>query len=114
MGEFERGHNSEVVERATDNAEIPQLMKCLPNLGINNKEKPLCFGYSVKARALLFAHLSRVPLPKLSLHQDRLYIVKKCPCLSPPRPEDFSPCPAPPRPVGKNLAPSIPDNLGPF
>merc|ERR1719211_537170 len=79
--EFERGHNSEVVERATDNAEIPQLMKGLPNLGINNKEKPLCFGYSVKARALLFAHLSRVPLPKLSLHQDRLYIVKKCPYL---------------------------------
>merc|ERR1719245_2526108 len=79
--EFERGHNSEVVERATDNAEIPQLMKCLPNLGINNKEKPLCFGYSVKARALLFAHLSRVPLPKLSLHQDRLYIIKKCPYL---------------------------------
>merc|ERR1719340_418120 len=79
--EFERGHNSEVVERATDNAEIPQLMKCLPNLGINNKEKPLCFGYSVNARALLFAHLSRVPLPKLSLHRDRLYIVKKCPYL---------------------------------
>merc|ERR1712112_192797 len=79
--EFERGHNSEVMERPTDNAEIPQLMKCLPNLGINNKEKPLCFGYSVKARALLFAHLSRVPLPKLSLHQDRLYIVKKCPYL---------------------------------
>jgi len=79
--EFERGHNSEVMERATDNAEIPQLMKGLPNLGINNKEKPLCFGYSVKARALVFAHLSRVPLPKLSLHQDRLYIVKKCPYL---------------------------------
>merc|ERR1719461_2781698 len=79
--EFERGHNHEIVERPTDNAEIPQLMKSLPNLGINNKEKPLCFGYSVKARALLFAHLSRVPLPKLSLHQDRLYIVKKCPYL---------------------------------
>merc|ERR1719334_2113132 len=79
--EFERGHNSEIMERPTDNAEIPQLMKSLPNLGINNKEKPLCFGYSVKARALLFAHLSRVPLPKLSLHQDRLYIVKKCPYL---------------------------------
>merc|ERR1719147_470932 len=79
--EFERGHNSEVVERATDNAEIPQLMKSLPNLGINNKEKPLCFGYSVKARALLFAHLSRIPLPKHTLHQDRLYIIKKCPYL---------------------------------
>merc|ERR1719346_16547 len=79
--EFERGHNSEVVERPTDNAEIPQLMKSLPNLGINNKEKPLCFGYSVKARALLFAHLSRIPLPKHTLHQDRLYIIKKCPYL---------------------------------
>merc|ERR1719238_1095575 len=79
--EFERGHNHEIVERPTDNAEIPHLMKSVPNLGINNKEKPLCFGYSVKARALLFAHLSRVPLPKLSLHQDRLYIVKKCPYL---------------------------------
>merc|ERR1719447_2739302 len=79
--EFERGHNSEIMERPTDNAEIPQLMKSLPNLGINNKEKPLCFGYSVKARALLFAHMSRIPLPKHSLHQDRLYIIKKCPYL---------------------------------
>merc|ERR1719242_206253 len=79
--EFERGHNSEVVERATDNAEIPQLMKCLPNLGINNKEKPLCFGYSVKARALLFAHLSRIALPLKTLHQDRLFVTKKCPFL---------------------------------
>merc|ERR1719340_597978 len=79
--EFERGHNSEIVERPTDNAEIPQLMKSLPNLGINNKEKPLCFGYSVKATALMFAHLSRIPLPKHTLHQDRLYIVKKCPYL---------------------------------
>merc|ERR1719348_1344138 len=79
--EFERGHNHEIMERPTDNAEIPQLMKSLPNLGINNKEKPLCFGYSVKARALLFAHLSRIPLPKHTLHQDRLYIIKKCPYL---------------------------------
>lgn len=79
--EFERGHNNEVVERPTDNVEIPQLMKNLPNLGINNKEKPLCFGYSVKARALLFAHLYRIPLSKHTLHQDRLYIIKKCPYL---------------------------------
>jgi translocation protein SEC63 len=69
--EFERGHNSEVVERPTDNNEIPQLMKGLHNLGLNNKEKPLCFGYSVKARALLFAHLSRIALPLNTLHQDR-------------------------------------------
>ena len=69
--EFERGHNSDVVERPTDNAEIPQLMKSIPNLQLNNKEKPLCFGYSVKARALLFAHLSRITLPMKTLHQDR-------------------------------------------
>merc|ERR1711962_79059 len=79
--EFERGHNHEIVERPTDNAEIPQLMKSLPNLGINNKEKPLCFGYSVKARALLFAHLSRIALPLKTLHQDRLFVTKKCPFL---------------------------------
>lgn len=79
--EFEKGHNYEIVERPTDNAEIPQLMKSLPNLGINNKERPLCFVYSVKARSLIFAHLSRLSLSKNTLHQDRLYIVKKCPYL---------------------------------
>ena len=79
--EFERGHNSEIVERPTDNEEIPHLMKCFTNLGVNNKEKPLCFGYSVKARVLLHAHLSRIALPPNTLHQDRLYIIKKCPFL---------------------------------
>lgn len=79
--EFEKGHNHEIVERHTDNVEIPQLVKYLPNLGINNKEKPLCFSYSVKARALIFAHLSRIPLNKQTLHQDRLYVIKKCPYL---------------------------------
>ena len=79
--EFEKGHNHEIVERHTDNVEIPQLVKHLPNLGINNKEKPLCFSYSVKARALIFAHLSRIPLNKQTLHQDRLYVIKKCPYL---------------------------------
>merc|ERR550532_3480559 len=79
--EFEKGHNSEIVERATDNEEIPLLMKSLPNLMINNKEKPLCFGYSMKARTLLHAHLTRIALPPNTLHQDRLYIIKKCPFL---------------------------------
>lgn len=79
--EYEKGHNYEIVERPTDNAEIPQLMKCIPNLGVNNKEKPLCFGYSVKTRVLIFAHLSRLSLPKHTLHQDRLYVIKKCPYL---------------------------------
>ena len=79
--EFERGHNSEIIDRPSDNEEIPQLMKSLPNLNINNKEKPLCFGYSMKARSLLYAHLSRIPLSPNTLHPDRLYIIKKCPFL---------------------------------
>lgn len=79
--EFEKGHNKDIVERPSDNEEIPHLMKCCSNLGTNNKEKPLCFGYSVKARTLLHAHLSRVALPPNTLHQDRLYVIKKCPML---------------------------------
>ncbi|XP_045583625.1 translocation protein SEC63 homolog isoform X1 [Procambarus clarkii] len=79
--EFEKGHNPEIVERPTDNIELPQLIKQLPNLGEKNKERPLCFAYSMKARSLLHAHLSRMKLPDLTLDQDRLYIVKCCPIL---------------------------------
>lgn len=79
--EFDRNHNSEVMERATDNFEMPQLVKELPNLGEKNKERPLCYGYSIKARALLHAHLSRMPLPPNSLEIDKLYVIKKCPYL---------------------------------
>ncbi|CAG2110446.1 unnamed protein product, partial [Medioppia subpectinata] len=79
--EFERNHNSEVVERPSDNEEVPHLMKLLPNLGEKNKERPLCFTYSIKARALLHAHLSRMNLPPNSLDIDKLYVVWKCPYL---------------------------------
>lgn len=40
-----------------------QLIKRLPNLDEKNKEKPLCYPYSVKARALLHAHFQRLDLP---------------------------------------------------
>ncbi|XP_071549414.1 translocation protein SEC63 homolog isoform X2 [Panulirus ornatus] len=79
--EFEKGHNPEIVERPSDNIELPQLIKQLPNLGEKNKERPLCFAYSMKARSLLHAHLSRLRLPESTLDQDRLYIVKCCPIL---------------------------------
>lgn len=79
--EFERTHNSEVIERPTDNQEVPQLIRELPNLNEKNRERPLCFGYSIKARALLYAHLSRMKLPPNTLDIDRAYIVKKCPIL---------------------------------
>ncbi|XP_068223143.1 translocation protein SEC63 homolog isoform X2 [Palaemon carinicauda] len=79
--EFEKGHNPEIIERPTDNIELPQLIKQLPNLGEKNKERPLCFAYSIKARSLLHAHLSRMKLPEDTLDQDRLYVVKCCPIL---------------------------------
>ncbi|RWS25690.1 translocation protein SEC63-like protein [Leptotrombidium deliense] len=79
--EFEKGHNNEVIERPSDNVEVPQLIKELPNLGEKNKERPLCFPYSVKARALLYAHLSRLKLPPNTLEVDKIQILKKCPYL---------------------------------
>lgn len=79
--EFERGHNSEIIERPTDQYEVPNLIKEIPNLGESNKERPLCYPYSIKARALIFAHLSRLKLPPTTLELDKLYIVKKIPTL---------------------------------
>lgn len=79
--EFEKKHNNEIVERPSDNIEVPQLIKQLPYLGEKNQEKPLCYPYSIKARALLHAHLSRIQLNPQTLDKDRMYIVKKCPYL---------------------------------
>ncbi|XP_056642666.1 translocation protein SEC63 homolog isoform X2 [Diorhabda sublineata] len=79
--EFDKKHNSEITERQSDNEEVPQLIKKLPNLGEKNKERPLCYLYSIKARAIIHAHLSRIPLNPLTLEQDRRYIIGKCPFL---------------------------------
>ena len=79
--EFERGHNSEIIERPTDQTEVPNLIREIPNLGESNKERPLCYPYSIKARVLIYAHLSRLRLPPTTLEQDKLYIVKRIPTL---------------------------------
>ncbi|XP_039748998.1 translocation protein SEC63 homolog [Pararge aegeria] len=79
--EFDRRHNSEIIERITDNEEVPMLLRELPNLGEKNKEQPLCRPYSIKARALLHAHLMRMRLPEETLEVDRRYIVSRCPNL---------------------------------
>lgn len=79
--EFDKKHNSEIVERQSDNEEVPQLFKKLPNLSEKNKERPLCYHYSIKARAIIHAHLSRIPLNPNTLELDRRYIVGKCPYL---------------------------------
>ncbi|KOB65320.1 Sec63 [Operophtera brumata] len=67
--EFDKRHNSEI------------LLRELPNLGEKNKEQPLCRPYSIKARALLHAHLSRMRLPPDTLECDRRYVVSRCPDL---------------------------------
>ncbi|XP_015784366.1 translocation protein SEC63 homolog [Tetranychus urticae] len=79
--EFHRRQNSEIIERPSDNLEVNQLIKELPYINDNNREKPLFFPYSLKARALLHAHLSRMKLPPTTLEIDKMIIVKKCPLL---------------------------------
>lgn len=79
--EFEKNHNNEVQERPSDNIELPQLIGDLPNLNEKNREFPLCCIYSLKARALLHAHLSRMDLPADTLRLDLELMLKKCPYL---------------------------------
>ncbi|KAH8322451.1 hypothetical protein KR067_011028 [Drosophila pandora] len=79
--EFDKRHNSQVQERQSDNDEVPALIRQLPNLNEKCKEHPLCRMYSIKARAILHAHLSRIPLNPETLERDRQFVVKKCPYL---------------------------------
>lgn len=79
--EYEKSHNSEIQDRPEYNVDIPKLMKEIPYLATNNRERPLCFEYSIKARTLLYAHLLRIPLPSLALEQDKKYILTKIPYL---------------------------------
>ncbi|XP_030850801.1 translocation protein SEC63 homolog [Strongylocentrotus purpuratus] len=80
--EFEKSHNSQVVNRPSDNEELPPLVREFSNdIGLKNKERPFCYPYSVKVRTLIYAHLARADLPPKTLDVDRLYVVKKCPQL---------------------------------
>lgn len=79
--EFDKKHNSQVVERQSDNDEVPPLFKQLPNLNERCKELPLCRLYSIKARAIIHAHLGRIALNPETLDKDRQMIIKKCPYL---------------------------------
>lgn len=60
--EFWKKFNNEIVERESDDVEVPRVMKELKNLGENKKEAPFCHPWSVKARTLLHAYLTRVEL----------------------------------------------------
>lgn len=78
--DFKSDHNPEMKMRPTDNEEIPQLIKKIEDFGEKNREPPLNYEYSIKARALLYAHLLRLPL-NAGAAKDMRYIVKKCPVL---------------------------------
>ncbi|RNA03877.1 translocation SEC63-like protein, partial [Brachionus plicatilis] len=78
--EFERHSNPEIVERPSDNLEVPQLLKDLPELQEKIRELPYSAPYSIKARALIHAHLSRLTLSD-TLTKDKNYLIKKCPFL---------------------------------
>ncbi|XP_037038459.1 translocation protein SEC63 homolog [Bradysia coprophila] len=79
--EFDKRHNSQVLERPSDNLEVPALINKLPNLNEKCKEVPLSRMYSVKTRAILHAHLGRIALNPETLEKDRQLIVQKCPYL---------------------------------
>lgn len=79
--EFDKRHNTQVTERPTDNEQVPALIKLLPHLNEKCKEVPLCRNYSVKARAIIHAHLSRLQLNPNTLEKDRQFVIKKCPYL---------------------------------
>ncbi|XP_052892215.1 translocation protein SEC63 homolog [Anopheles moucheti] len=79
--EFEKRHNNQVIERPSDNTEVPALIRELPYLNEKCKELPFARSYSLKARAILHAHLSRIALNANTLEVDRQLIVRKCPYL---------------------------------
>lgn len=58
-----------------------QLIKQFSNLNEKCKELPLCRLYSIKARAIIYAHLDRMTLNADTLEKDRQFIVRKCPYL---------------------------------
>lgn len=79
--EYEKSNNPEIIERPSDNVEMPALMRDLTDLQEKIREFPFCHPYSVKARSLIHAHLLRMDLPPDTLDKDRNIIVKKAPFL---------------------------------
>ncbi|KAK2710128.1 hypothetical protein QYM36_013712 [Artemia franciscana] len=79
--EFHVKQNSEIQERPSGKKEIHMLFKVLPQLNGKNQERPFCFSYSVKSRALIHAHLTRLSLSPQTLEKDRIEVIRKCPTL---------------------------------
>lgn len=77
--EFSKQYNKEIVERESDDVEVPRLMKSLTGVTDKGKEQPLSQPYALKARVLLHAYLSRLPLESAAdaLDQDQDYIITR-------------------------------------
>uniref|UniRef100_A0A8R1HS94 J domain-containing protein n=1 Tax=Caenorhabditis japonica TaxID=281687 RepID=A0A8R1HS94_CAEJA len=77
--EFSKQYNAEVVERESDDIEVPRLMKMLTGVNDKGKEQPLSQSYALKARILMHAYLSRLPLESRdgALDKDQAYIVTR-------------------------------------
>lgn len=65
--EFWKTYNKDIIERESDDIELPPLIKHFKNLGENKKEQPLSKPYSIKARLFIHAHLSRFDLPSQAM-----------------------------------------------
>nr|CAH8861224.1 unnamed protein product [Trichobilharzia regenti] len=78
--EFNPNFNKEIACRPSDNIELPPLIMQIPFFTIF-KKAIVGSPYSVKARALIYAHLERLELPAKTLHVDRQYIIKHSPRL---------------------------------
>lgn len=72
--EFWKQYNKEIVERESDDVELPPLIKQFKNLSENKKERPLCLPYSLKARFFIHAHLSRFQLSSLNLQNGTIFL----------------------------------------
>lgn len=79
--EYEKSSNPDVIERPSDNIEVPALLKELPDVQEKIREQPYSYLFSIKARALIHAHLLRVDLPADTLLKDKVVVVKKAPFL---------------------------------
>ncbi|XP_018409038.1 PREDICTED: translocation protein SEC63 homolog [Nanorana parkeri] len=78
--EFDPQYNKDATSRPADNVLIPQLIRELGGINLKKNEPPLTCPYSLKARVLLLAHLSRMQIPE-TLKEDQQFILKKCPAL---------------------------------
>jgi translocation protein SEC63 len=79
--EFDRTRNPLIIDRESDNVELPKLFRELPDVQEKTKERPFQLPYCLKTRTLLHAHIHRLNTLSDNLEKDKRYIVKKAPYL---------------------------------